>query len=145
MSSIKINKKGMSSIIQVSILAALSILALSMVWGYVSDLSNGLGSRLSPAVDCIQQLPIINACINTEGKIEVNLEVALGDSINKIDLSLNQESFSCGDSSCQSCIIGGTENRKTIYLNPTIPAQVSHELAVSINSCSPELIPLKTC
>lgn len=141
-----LNKKGMSSIIQISLLTMLSVMAISMVLGYVLELSDGLGSRLSPTVDCIQQeSEITNACINAEGKVEINLEVALDESINKVNLLLNQESFSCGGDSCQSCIISENENRKTIYINPTNLAQSSDQLIVSINGCQAQPKQLGNC
>jgi len=139
-----LNKKGFSSILQVIILSALSIISLSLIWGYVSDLSNSLGNQLSPAVDCInQQSQVISACINSQGKIQLDIQEALEEKISNLNVNVGGESFSC-DSSCQSCSILSSENsRKTIYLSTQNPNPPS--LIASINGCAVEQITISQC
>ena len=141
-----LNKKGMSSIIQVTILAALSILSLSLIWTYVMGLSNGLSGQLSPTVDCItQKSEITNACITDEGEIETRLNVALGEKITKVDLKVNGESFVCGTNSCQSCTFTEAENKKTIYIQPAQTVSVYDKMIFNINGCASEEITLTNC
>ena len=74
-------KRGFSSIVQVTLLTALSVISLFLIWGYVRDLSTDLDT-LSPTVDClIQDSKILNACINSQGIVETNLNVALGEKV----------------------------------------------------------------
>jgi len=47
-------KRGFSSIVQLTLLTALSVISLFLIWGYVRDLSTDLDT-LSPTVDCLIQ------------------------------------------------------------------------------------------
>jgi ABC-type lipoprotein release transport system permease subunit len=138
-------RKGMSSVVQITILMMLSVIALATIWSYVSGLSNDFEGQLAPTVGCIsQKSQIQSACINAEGKIEVKLSKGLDENINDIDMNVRGQSFSCGVS-CSSCIVKEDENQKTIYLSPTIPIINGDKLAAAINSCSPELLTLTNC
>ncbi len=111
-----LNRKGVSEIVQIASIIALSIIALTSVWSYVSDLSNNFENQLSPIVDCVQlQTRISNACINSEGKIEVIIDKPEADNIDKIILT-GQNNFktSCGGE-CSTCIFQDS-GTKTIFL-----------------------------
>lgn len=140
-----LKRKGLSSLIQVMLLSVLSIMAISVVWGYVSDLSNNLENQLSPAVDCIaQQSQIRSACLNTEGKIQLDLEIGLGEEISYLDVNFLGESFACGQM-CSSCNLVEEQGRKTVYLDPQSPVSTSDRIAAAINRCLPEILDISSC
>lgn len=140
-----LKRKGLSSVVQVSLLALLSVVALSLVWGYVKDLSNNLDNQLSPTIDCISQKSrVIDACINQQGKIEVNLDLYPGEEMELIDLNFKGQSFSCG-SSCQSCGLEESSGKNTIYLSPQYQVLEQDKLATSINGCNPKILTLNQC
>jgi hypothetical protein len=139
------NRLGFASILQVMILAALSILSMSLIWGYVSDLSGDLDNQLSPVVDCIAQKSLVkSACVNADGEIEVELNVGLGEKINKLDLNFKGQSFECSQA-CSSCNVIDREWKKTIYLSPRSQPIAQDMLGVSINGCIPNVLGLSTC
>lgn len=138
-----INRSGFSPVIQMTILSTLSIISLLLIWGYVVDLSTGLDEQLSPVVDCInQQSEVTSACINTDGKIELTVNTALEEKINKLNINIGQESFSC-DKLCQSCTILQKEGSQTIYLGAESPSPAN--LVASINGCTPQQFEIKKC
>lgn len=140
-----LNKKGFSSILQVTLLAALSVLALSLIWGYISDLSNDFENQLSPTVDCIsQKSKITSACINSEGKIELDLDLGLGERISYLDINFKGESFACGQI-CGSCNLVDEQGKKTVYLSPQNPVVVEDKISTSINKCLVELSTISSC
>ena len=139
------NKSGLAPILQVTIISALSIISLMLVWGYVKDLSADFENQLSPAVDCItQRSGAESACVNQNGKIELTLDVALGESIFDLDANFKGESFSCGNS-CGSCTILDSQGKKTVYLNNQFPAASQDSLGVAINRCLPEVLAISQC
>lgn len=140
-----LNKKGFSSVLQITLLTFLSVLALSLVWGYVSDLSNNFENQLSPAVDCISQKSKINgACLNSDGKIELSLDTGLGEKISYLDINFKGESFACGQM-CGSCNLLDENGKKTIYLSPQSPVSLQDQIATAINKCLPELFSISSC
>lgn len=140
-----LNKKGMSSIIQVSFLITLSIVALSLVWGYVSDLSSDFENQLSPTVDCISQdSKITSACVNNEGKVQLNVDVGLEEDIYNLDINYLGESFSC-DQTCGSCNLKDEQGRKTVYLETINPVNSQDKIAIAINKCLPEVLTITSC
>lgn len=140
-----LNKKGMSSIIQVSFLITLSIVSLSLIWGYVSDLSSDFENQLSPTVDCIsQKSKITSACVNNEGKIQLSLDVGLEENIYNLDVNYLGESFSC-DQTCGSCNLKEEQGRKTVYLETLNSVNVNDKIGVAINKCLPEVLTINSC
>ncbi|MEK6908603.1 MAG: hypothetical protein AABX23_00950 [Nanoarchaeota archaeon] len=140
-----INKRGFSSIIQVTILSALSVVSLFLIWAYLADLSSDLENKLSPTVECIsQKSKVLNACVNQDGKIEVNLDIGLDEEINYIDLNFEGQSFSCGQS-CGSCTLLDQEGKKKIYLQARGRVEDQSQLAVAINRCIPEIFTVNLC
>ena len=140
-----LNKKGLSEVVQTSLIILLSISAIFTIWGYISGITGNLENQLSPTVECIQQeSEITRACINQEGKVEVILNKALGEKITDTQFNLNGEYFSC-DSSCASCSISEDKNIQTIYLNPTTPLLTGDPLIASIKKCPAEKIILSLC
>lgn len=138
-----LGRKGFSPIIQITILSALSVISLMLIWGYVADLSTGLGEQLSPAVDCInQQSRVVSACLNEGGKVEVTLNTALGEKIKNLNLNVGQESFYC-DNSCQSCTVLESEGRQTVYLSANNANP--NTLIASINRCTQEQFEIRPC
>ncbi len=138
----KMNKLGLSQVVQTSLLILLSISALFVIWGYVKDLTTGLGNTLSPAVDCItQQSKIESACIDKDGKVQVKLNVI--EELNIAEFRLNEEFFYCGGNLCASCSI--SDSAKTIYLEPEIQPLSQENLIASLNGCAPESILLNPC
>ncbi|MBS3081881.1 hypothetical protein J4416_03020 [Candidatus Pacearchaeota archaeon] len=141
-----IKNRGISTIVQATLIMALTVVALLVVWGYVKDLSNNFEKQLSPTVDCITQKSIAtSACINSEGEILVNLDVKPGEAIKNAVFITKDESFSCSSNSCESCSLSEVEGKKTIYLNPL--EQVSNQdlLSVRLNNCNPQQIYLSSC
>ncbi len=137
-----LNKRGFSPVIQITILSALSIISLLLIWGYVSDLSSTINRQLSPAVDCIsQKSKIKSACLNEENKIELNTDFFVDEKINFLNLKLEDENFVCG-SSCESCKLDIVEKNK-IYLS-TIKENPKTIFA-SINGCMFEEIQITRC
>lgn len=140
-----LSKKGMSTIIQVSFLTMLSVIALTMIWGYVSDLSSDFENQLSPTIDCIsQESKIFNACVNNDGKIQLNLNIGIEEDINYIDINYLGESFICGQT-CGSCNLKEEQGKKTIYLDAQVQVNVGDKIAVAINRCNPELLEINHC
>lgn len=140
-----LNKKGMASIVQVSLLIMLSVMAISLIWGYVSDLSSGLENQLSPAVDCISQSSTATkACINSDGKIELNIDVGLEEKVSNLDINYLGQSFVCGQT-CGSCNIIDSQGMKKVYLSTQNPASVQERVTVSINKCLSQVLTLSAC
>ena len=138
-------KRGFSSIVQLTLLTALSVISLFLIWGYVRDLSTDLDT-LSPTVDClIQDSKILNACINSQGIVETNLNVALGEKVSELKLIFKDQIFICGGNQCTSCTLLDIEGKKIIYFNPQSQATNQDKLFVSINGCSAEELTLNLC
>jgi hypothetical protein len=140
-----INKKGFSSILQITIISALTIVCLFLIWGYVKDLTDEFSNQLSPAVDCIsQRSEVSRACINGQGIVEVSLNTAVGENTKNLYINLEGESFTCSES-CSSCTILESKNqgKKTIYLNQE--NKKSKNLITSINGCTPQQIQIESC
>ena len=138
-----LSKKGFSSIIQVSIISALSINAIFMIFAYIKDLSKGLENQLSPTVDCInQQSKITSACLNSDGKVELSVNTALGEKINYLNINIDRESFLC-DKYCKSCTILESENKNKVYISPESTNPQS--LIASINNCNPQQFQIRPC
>ena len=133
-----LNKKGMAEIVQIILIIALSIIAITSVWSYVSDLSNTLESQLSPIVDCVQlQTKIDSACISSENKIEVKISKALTDKITKITLAGdNNFKSSCGES-CESCYLPESGTKKIFLENSNL--QEGSKIYLTIDSCQSPL------
>ncbi len=110
-----LNKKGVSEIVQVMSIVALSVIALWSVGSYVLDLSRDLESSLSPVVDCVQlQTQITKTCINLDGKLEININKPSTDNLNKILLTgENGFKTSCGNG-CNTCLL--QDGTKTIFI-----------------------------
>ncbi len=130
-----LNKKGMAEIVQIMSIIVLSIVAIGTVWGYVSDLGNTLNNQLSPVVDCLSQTSgVISACKNTQGIIEARVNLVSADSINLVQFSLGQETFTCGTLSCNTCNL--KEGVQVVYFTPNNPSQENTNLLVRFNGCS---------
>lgn len=139
-----LNKKGMASIVQVSLLIMLSVMAISLIWGYVSDLSNSL-DQLSPAVDCISQSSTVTrACVNSDGKVELSVDVGLEEKVSNLDINYLGQSFVCGQT-CGSCSIIDSQGMKKVYLSTQNPASVQDSVTVSINKCLSQVLTLSAC
>ncbi|MBM3231994.1 hypothetical protein FJZ21_01290 [Candidatus Pacearchaeota archaeon] len=139
-----LNKKGMSSVVQISLLTILSVTAISMVWGYVSDFSNSL-NQLSPAVDCIsQKSKLTSACVNSEGKVKLNIDVGLEEYIYNLNINYLEESFFCGQT-CGSCSVIDEQGRKVIYINTQENVNLQDTITVSINKCLEETATISQC
>lgn len=140
-----LNKKGLSEVVQTSLIILLSISAIFTMWSYIGDLASNLGNQLSPTVGCIQQKSEAQgACISTDGKVEVTINKELGETITSTQFTLNGESFSC-DNSCASCSLESKQGKTKIYLNPTTPPSTENPLITKINSCTPQSIKLTPC
>lgn len=140
-----LNKKGLSSIVQVSLLTMLSVMAISMVWGYVSDLSSDFENQLSPAVDCIsQESSIASACLNSQGKIELSIDVGIEERISSLDISYSEESFSCGQT-CGSCSLVDEQGMKKVYVDTQENVNLQDSITASINKCLPETLTISSC
>src|SRR3989344_7123587 len=141
-----LNKKGLSEVVQTSLIILLSISAIFAMWSYIGDLKGNLENQLSPVVGCLQQESYFeSACINAEGKIEATMSIALSESITNAQFNINGESFSCGSYSCDTCTFTETENKKTIYLNPTTNPLIGNNLIAKINGCGPQSLQLTQC
>lgn len=139
-------RKGFSSIVQVTLLTALSVISLFLIWGYVRDLSTDLDRTLSPTVDClIQDSRVLNACINSQGSIETNLNIALGEKVSELKLIFKDETFICGSNQCTSCTLSNIEGKKRIYFDPQSQATNQDKLFVTINGCSAQELTLNSC
>ena len=136
------NRKGLSEIIQISLITLLSIAALAFVWSYVTDISTDLEKQLSPTVDCItMQSKIESACVDANGKVLVKLDVK--EKINVAEFRINSESFYCGQNACSSCSIS-EEDKQTIYLEPA-QASSQDRVVTSLNGCTPESFVINPC
>ncbi len=140
-----LNKRGMSSILQVSLLIVLSVVSLSLVWGYVRDLSSDFESQLSPTVDCIaQKSKVTGACLNSEGKIQLSLDLGIGEKINYLDINYLGESFSCSQN-CASCNLKEEQGKNIIYFSPEVQVNLQDKVATAINKCLPEVLTINSC
>jgi len=129
-----LNKKGISEIVQITSIIALSIIALWAVGSYVLDLSSKLEGTLSPVVECVQlQTRIISACINQDGKIEATINKPEADNLEKINL-IGENGFktSCGGG-CSTCNLQD-RGTKTIFIENS-NLQVGEKLYVTSESC----------
>ena len=129
-----LNKKGISEIVQITSIIALSIIAITMIWGYVSYLSNIASNQLSPTVDCLQlQTRITSACINSEGNIEVTINKAITDKITRVNLvGDNNFKASCGES-CSTCLLQESDSKKIFLENSNL--QEGNKIYLTTDSC----------
>ena len=129
-----LNKKGISEIVQITSIIALSIIALWAIGSYVLDLSSKLDGTLSPVVDCVQlQTRITDACVNPEGKIEVTLSKAITDKITRVNLvGDNNFKASCGES-CSTCLLQESDSKKIFLENSNL--QEGNKIYLTIDSC----------
>ena len=140
-----LNKKGLSEVVQTSLIILLSISAIFTMWSYISGLTQDFENQLSPVVDCLNQnSKVQSACISTDGKVEVTINKELGETITSTQFTLNGESFSCGNS-CASCSISEDKNTQTIYLTPTTNTLTGDLLIASINNCPAQQITPSQC
>ncbi len=139
------NKKGVSEVVQVVLIMALSILAIATVSKYVLTLSGNLESQLSPTVDCLtMKSKVLGACYNLGNQIEVR--VNLNDAENpSLKISTGSEVFGCNTNSCSTCQL--KEGTKTIYLNSQNSANENpvSQLSYQFGSCSSQTISVTTC
>ncbi|MBS3083345.1 hypothetical protein J4423_00925 [Candidatus Pacearchaeota archaeon] len=141
-----LNKKGFSSVIQISLLILLSVSAIFTLWSYVKDFTGDFEKTLSPAVDCfIQNSEVRSACVNADGTVEVNFNIALDEKIYDTSFRLDQEYFSCGKYLCESCTFEDIEGKRIIYLEPKNTASAGNSLIVNINNCAPKEVILSSC
>lgn len=130
----KLNKKGLAEIVQVLMITLLSIVAIATISSYILGLSNGLESKLSPVVDCLtMQSKIQNACVNSEGKIEVLVNSA-EEKVN-LKLAVKNNIFECSTNqdTCSTCKL--SEGSKEIFLNPLSQINSGDKLNYQINGC----------
>lgn len=136
-----LNKKGVSEIVQVMSIIALSVVALWSVGSYVLSLSQDLEKNLSPVVDCVQlKTRLTNACLNSEGKLEVTLNKPSTDNLDKIFLTgENGFKTSCGEG-CSTCIF--KEGTKKIFLENS-NLQIGNKIYLTTETCQTPLSELK--
>ena len=138
------NNKGLAEIVQVLFITALSIVAIATVSSYIIGLSDNVGSKLSPAVDCLTiKSDIIRACINSKG--ETKLLVNSVEQNTDIKIGLNNEIFECSTDSekCNTCIL--KEGSKEIFLSPSNLANVGDKINYQINGCSVQEKVVRAC
>ncbi len=137
------NKKGVSEVVQVVLIMALSILAIATVSKYVLTLSGNLESQLSPTVDCLtMKSKVVSACYNQNNKIE--LKVVTKDEENpSLKISTGEDVFICNANSCSTCQL--SEGTKTIYLNPSNSPINLEGLTYQFGSCSSQTIGVTAC
>ncbi len=135
------NKKGVSEVVQVVLIMALSIMAITMVSKYVLILSGNLENQLSPIPDCLTtESEVLSACYNSVSQqIEVMVKTD-GEENPYLKLSTGKQVFDCNTNSCSTCQL--TEGTKTIYLNPS---NIPTDLTYQFDSCPSQTIPLTTC
>lgn len=133
-----INRKGVSEIVQIASIILLSLVALSLVWIYVSRVSGNSLDQLSPLVDCVQlQTKIESACLNSNSEIEVMINKDLTDEINEFYLKSESgyESF-CGGT-CSECNIPDSGIKKIFLQNSGI--QQGDTIYLGLNACAQPL------
>ncbi len=128
-----LNKKGISEIVQVMSILALSVIAIGTVGSYVLDLSHNLEKNLSPVVDCVQlQTRITNACLTPDGKLKVTINKPSTDNLDKMFLTgENGFKTSCGGG-CSTCIF--QDGTKTIFLENS-NLQPGNKLYLTTENC----------
>ncbi len=132
-----LNKKGVSEIIQVMSILALSIVAIWSIGSYVLGLSHDLEKNLSPVVDCVQlQTRITKACITPDGKLELIINKPSTDNLNKIFLTgENGFKTSCGGD-CNTCIL--KDGTKTFFLENS-ELQSGNKIYLTTETCNSPL------
>ena len=139
----KLNKKGVSEVVQVLIITVLSIVAISIVSSYVISISNNVGNQLSPAVDCLTvKTKIDSACIGSDGQVRALVNIGL-DEHPSIKFSIENKIFQCSSSSdeCSSCKLN--QGKQEIYL--PIQTTQATDLIYQVNNCASQNIQLKVC
>lgn len=119
-------KKGMSDIVVSILLVVLSLIAVSLLWVYVSDLAKEI--ELGPAFSCLEmQLnPVVRlqkACYNSEtGDIELRvLRIRNNLNLKNIYFVINgdeveSKTFRCGED-CLECDVLEEGRGKNYYVN----------------------------
>lgn len=141
----KLNKKGLAEIVQVLMITLLSIVAIATISIYILGLSNGLESKLSPAVDCLTiQSDISRACVNANGEIIKVLVNSVEPEVS-IKIGINDNLFECSTDSqkCSTCKL--SEGSKEIFLNPLSQINSGDKLNYQINGCQGQEKTITAC
>lgn len=154
MSTLKLNKRGISSVISTVLLIAIAVVSAGLLWQVVS-----LNLDLSPEISCTDlklnpSLEIKDVCYNAQTK---QLQVIVDRSINSpaftsLEFSVpsntnaNTLEWACGPS-CGTCqILNNGESKKYFFSVPDITQ--TNSLTISANSCaiiSTTLQDIKNC
>jgi len=119
----KLNKKGISDVIAVTILLAMTITSLFLFGYFILDLSKET-AQLAPAVSCFEMNSKIESVCYDEEKTELKIKLKRGlsdEGINSFMFSVESagksDSYYCGEKCGQgSCEIPGKGETKTLYL-----------------------------
>ena len=129
----KLNKKGISDVIAVTILLAMTITSLFLFGYFILDLSKET-TQLAPAVSCLEMNSKIESVCYDEEKTELKIELQRGLSdegikffMFSVEAAGQSDSYYCGEKCEQgSCEIPGKGETKILYLNlETFPEKIS--------------------
>ncbi|MDP4039866.1 MAG: hypothetical protein Q8P57_04790 [Candidatus Pacearchaeota archaeon] len=112
------NKKGIADIVATVLIIALSVVAVSMIFSYLSVYAQNLDSTLSPSISCLEmRTSITETCYNSETKnLEVSVDKSVGDNkISSFTFFTGEETFSCGLACEGKCNIHES-GKKTFFL-----------------------------
>lgn len=134
-----LNKKGLAEIVSASLIILVSITAIVLMFGIVSNFT----TQLSPEISCSEArinppVSLIKTCQNDENKLEVTLDRLTNTPISnlqfRIDSSSNSVSYGCGQSCGISCSLQDPLEIKKFYLDITT-IQNPSQLILSVDGC----------
>lgn len=133
-----LNKKGISDVVGTTLIVLLTIVAMGLVWSYISAIISPLDSQLSPLPDCLQFRAAQNACY---GDGELRLSTSSPDKINTLKLVTGAQTFDCNPKATNTATCGPNKcipqiakgQAQTLYVNLAVRPQ---EITVVYNDCT---------
>ena len=141
----KLNKRGLAEVVQVLVITALSILAITTISSYVFKLTSGFESQLSPAVDCLtMKSAVIKACVNKNNQIESFVTVL--EEKTTLNLNYKDNIFQCSTNAdiCSTCKLN-SGSTQIIYLSSESQVNAGEELVYQFNSCLAQKVKITAC
>jgi hypothetical protein len=131
------SKKAIADIVVVTLIIALSVIAVAIVWSYVSAVTSSVETQLSPFSECINhQSKIISVEYNEqEGEAKVSVERAITDeNIGRFTFNIDGKTYTCGhtENTCTSCNLQEQGTKDFYFPLSEKPSEVS----LTIDTCN---------
>jgi len=143
-----LNKKGVSGVITILVLTLASIAGAGIIY---TSLQGSINTLLSPQLACTElqlspPIEITEACINSEGNLQVSINRELGSELSDITFNVNTQDQSyryvCGLACGVNCILPKEGQTKTYYL---YPEEIPTTIATSISNCQIDTRQIPNC